>query len=119
MKEETFFCPHCSVKLTKSAAAWVLGEAGQGDIAEEVRPIVTCPGCGGPISTKAMVEGRYDDSNTMGAIWFLLWIPTSIIISASFNLGFWSSVGLGFLLAGAVVITIWLIVKGIKRLFRS
>lgn len=119
MKPETFQCPHCHAQLTKSAAAWVLGEAGQGDIAEEVRPIVTCPGCGGPISTKAMVEGRYDYSNTMGAIWFLLWIPASIIISAIFNLGFWSSVGLGFLLAGAVVITIWLIVEGIKRLFRS
>ena len=64
MPSETFYCPHCKRQLTKSAQAYVLGEA----IANKSHFIslgekptdVTCPGCGGRIDAMKMVEGAYD-----------------------------------------------------------
>ena len=71
MKSKTFYCPHCKVSLTKSAAAQVLGEAdkyiafGSSDVK------VTCPGCGGTIDAQAMIDGKYDKlSNAPG------WVST-------------------------------------------
>ena len=64
MPSQTFYCPHCRRQLTKSAQAYVLGEAiaqksifiGLGEMA----PYVTCPGCGGRIDSMKMVKGEYD-----------------------------------------------------------
>ena len=64
MPSETFYCPHCNRQLTKSAQAYVLGEAIANKthfIAFGEKPtVVTCPGCGGRIDAMKMVEGAYD-----------------------------------------------------------
>ncbi len=64
MPSQNFYCPHCRQQLTKSAQAYVLGEAiaqkstfiGLGEMA----PYVTCPGCGGRINSMKMIKGEYD-----------------------------------------------------------
>ena len=64
MPSQTFYCPHCKRQLTKSAQAYVLGEAieqkstfiGFG----EIPPDVTCPGCGNRIDAMKMIKGGYD-----------------------------------------------------------
>lgn len=60
MKSEHFYCPHCGSQLTKSAAAFVLGEMRQGIVFGDERQTVTCPACGAQIDSKGMIEGKYD-----------------------------------------------------------
>lgn len=71
MPSETFFCPHCKRQLTKSAPAYVLGEAISDKDARFVLPDgmaqwVTCPGCGAAIDAKKMILGEYDGSIARG-----------------------------------------------------
>ncbi len=61
MPSETFYCPACRRSLTKSAAAFVLGEVRDGIILGGGMPeSVTCPGCGARIDARAMIAGKYD-----------------------------------------------------------
>jgi hypothetical protein len=57
---EKFRCPRCSAVLTKSPMAVIIGGAG-GFIGFGSMPsFITCPSCGGPIETDAMIRGDFD-----------------------------------------------------------
>src|SRR5687767_14406202 len=64
MPSETFYCPQCKRQLTKSAQAYVLGEAIEQQskfiVMDGAPPDITCPGCGGRIDSMKMIKGDYD-----------------------------------------------------------
>lgn len=64
MPAETFYCPHCRSQLTKSAQAYVLGEASDFVAMGGMAETVTCPRCGGAIDAMKMIRGDYDQSIT-------------------------------------------------------
>ncbi len=95
MKSEYFFCPHCRSKLQKSAAAFVMGEVKYGIALGERTPTVTCPACGKAIDSKAMIEGKYD--NTGGWTEILgcfAWIGGTGYLMIAHELGFWTALGI-------------------------
>jgi len=50
----------CGAQVQKNAAAFVLGEAGEGESAEFAAPVTACPACGAPHPpTTAIVGGRH------------------------------------------------------------
>ncbi len=65
MASERFRCPNCSVSLTKSPMAHILGQAHSYVVLSGTRT-VRCPGCGGPIDAKAMIDGKYDEAEPSG-----------------------------------------------------
>ena len=123
MKSETFRCPHCGRQLQKSAAAWVLGEAGQADLAEAAAQDISCPACGGAISTKAMVSGAYDGGvSSNEAAGCLTWIfgtvaATTLLVTVT-PLGGWWSLGI----SGAAMLGLTMgtdsLARGRKRIAR-
>ncbi|HEV7780864.1 MAG TPA: hypothetical protein VGO58_06340 [Chitinophagaceae bacterium] len=64
MSSQTFYCPHCKKQLTKSAQAYVLGEAYAHQTTTFIMGSppadVHCPGCGGRIDSMRMIKGEYD-----------------------------------------------------------
>lgn len=115
MKAETFFCPHCSANLTKSSAAWVLGESGQENLAENMISEVICPSCGKGINTRKMVAGDYDHSNNSELVGFLIIIGCIALVFFTTEFSFWPSAGIGIILAIVVSIGINFIENLIKK----
>ena len=66
MPSETFYCPHCQRKLTKSAQTFIEGEIIENNGysitigSSERSENVICPGCGGSIDYMKMIKGAYD-----------------------------------------------------------
>lgn len=126
MKSETFRCPHCGTQLDKSAAAWVMGEADIPTDGSGIPSNVSCPACGGAISTEAMVRGKYDDKpNVFGPVFFILGIILSffvpIIAEARYgkDIGFWGAVGIGFGLSFVICLFFALVFARLKKIFGS
>jgi hypothetical protein len=72
MPEQTFYCPSCRRRVTKSAHAYVMGESmttkgavfvNLGNLPETI----PCPGCGAAIDNKRMMLGEYDRPPPGGA----------------------------------------------------
>jgi len=66
MVSERFRCPHCGVSLTKSPMAHILGQA-HSYVVFSSRRTVTCPGCGGAIDAKRMIDGEYDEKEPVSS----------------------------------------------------
>lgn len=110
MKSETFFCPHCRSKLTKSAAAFVMGEVKYGIGLGGMAPTVTCPACGKPIDSKAMIDGKYDGAGGGSeAVGCLLWIAGTAYLMIAHEFEFWPAVGIatGGLLVLGLLLHLW------------
>ena len=65
MPEQTFYCPSCRRRVTKSAHAYVLGESmtTKGAVFVQLGNLpetIPCPGCGAAIDYKKMMLGEYD-----------------------------------------------------------
>jgi hypothetical protein len=86
--------------LRKSAAAFVLGEAG-------IAPAtawVTCPACGRPISAEAIVRGDYDPRAPWeSGLGFLLWPATSGLLYVLWAPSVWWTLGLAAAVAVVVL----------------
>ncbi|MBU6471096.1 MAG: hypothetical protein KGQ94_00430 [Alphaproteobacteria bacterium] len=104
MPSETFFCPNCRARLTKSAQAYVLGEIassgaryiGLGNRAEHV----TCPACGQAIDAQRMVRGDYDGAKGgwIAPLGIVLGIGAGIAVSYVFALPWWAGLIAGLLI---------------------
>ncbi len=57
--QETLTCPHCGRTLRKTAEVYVRGHLG-GGAAGSSTASVPCPGCGGALDVRRMIEGAYD-----------------------------------------------------------
>ena len=117
MKSETFFCPHCQVKLTKSAQAWVLGEMtanpqsrciGFGEPVETV----PCPKCGLGINTDMMIQGNYDRPKLrrcdMVSFLGFAWLAGIIGLKYFTDLGILGAVGVSTIGSGLLGFWAWL-----------
>ena len=65
MPEQTFYCPSCRRRVTKSAHAYVMGESmtTKGAVFVQLGNLpetIPCPGCGAAIDNKRMMLGEYD-----------------------------------------------------------
>ena len=65
MPEQTFYCPSCRRRVTKSAQAYVMGESmtTKGAVFVQLGNLpetIPCPGCGAAIDNKKMMLGEYD-----------------------------------------------------------
>ena len=72
MPEQTFYCPSCRRRVTKSAHAYVLGESmtTKGAVFVQLGNLpetIPCPGCGAAIDYKKMMLGEYDQPPPGGA----------------------------------------------------
>jgi hypothetical protein len=120
MPSETFYCPHCKRKLTKSPQAYVLGEmmgkkdsefVGLGGMAETV----TCPGCGGSIDARKMVMGEYDGTiGSAGCLGLVVGIAVFVVVDFYLNWYWWLGVILG-VAAGIVFESIRRQLRGKKQ----
>ena len=113
MKSEYFYCPRCKTKLKKSAAAFVLGEAGRSAAAASQLPFATCPACGADIDTKAMVEGKLDGSGggCAEATGCLVWLGGVIYLTSAHEFGFWAAVGIATGAALVLALLVLLVTK--------
>lgn len=80
MKSDNLYCPNCNTQLTKSAAAWVMGETKQVDMAEYMASTVTCPRCGQGIDTRGMLEGKYDSPTWESLVAIPVWIACFVAL---------------------------------------
>jgi hypothetical protein len=108
MKSEYFHCPHCRTQLKKSAAAWVLGEAG-GYVAGS--PPISCPACRRSLDAQALIDGKYDESawSEIGTLVFLLLLLIGTPLQMMAGRGFWVSLGSSFAAGLAVVVLLALV----------
>jgi len=64
MPEESFYCPHCNRHAKKSTQAYLIGESmavgGTFVVMGGMPETLRCPGCGGDIDMKKMLQGEYD-----------------------------------------------------------
>ena len=65
MPEQTYYCPSCRRRVTKSAHAYVMGESmtTKGAVFVQLGNLpetIPCPGCGAAIDNKKMMLGEYD-----------------------------------------------------------
>ncbi len=113
MPSQTFYCPHCKAQLTKSAQAYVMGEAyaNQSTFISMGSPPsdVICPGCRGRIDAMKMIKGEYDrgisDPNTGYYLWGMIIGP--LIFRFAFHWSWIPSVLVG-LFAGVVAVQLLL-----------
>ncbi|MBI5856159.1 MAG: hypothetical protein HZB42_00810 [Sphingobacteriales bacterium] len=109
MPSETFYCPHCKRQLTKSAQAYVMGEAMANNstfISMGNKPSdVTCPGCGGRIDAMKMIKGEYDLHPTEQKYFWIVLLGMLVGIPFFKFVVHWSWVASFFVgaIAGAIV----------------
>ena len=108
MASQHFYCPHCKRKLTKSAQAYVLSEVFEGGEHNfiglgELPPYVTCPGCGGRISSMKMVKGDYDKYRKREPLFSVIaWVfytggslLAAILLKKNFHWDWWLAILVG------------------------
>jgi hypothetical protein len=96
MPSETFYCPQCKTQLTKSAQAYVLGEAyahqATSFIMGSPPSDVICPACRGRIDAMKMIKGEYDSSYVKTKYDSLYFIVVALAIVAFKFVLHWSLV---------------------------
>lgn len=108
MPSETFYCPQCGRQLTKSAQAYLLGEAMSTKDSSFVMPggmadTVTCPACGKAIDAKRMITGEYDRfaSDKTGCFAIVGFVVAFALIVVAFEQPWWAG-SIGGVVVGAL-----------------
>ena len=119
MPSETFYCPQCSRKLTKSAQAYILGETMTSKDSSFVvlggmAGTVTCPACGRTIDAKRMIAGEYDHISRSGNGYISVvgFAAGFVLVVVALDQPWWSGVIGGFV-SGILAEMGWMKVHGL------